>query len=423
MRLHTRLPILAALVAAPFVLPAQKSTNGFSAERLTRIDKFLEAAVDSNRIMGATALVLRDGKPVYEKSVGWADKESGKRMTSDVIFRIASQSKALTSASVLMLVEQGAIALNDPVSKFIPPFATSTVALASDTGRNPVKANRQITIKDLLTHTSGLSYGGESRVSQKYVALGLGPAAGWGWYTADKNEPICTTMERLATLPMVAQPGESWVYGYSIDVLGCVIERASGMSLDDFFKARITGPLGMKDTHFFLPKDQRTRLATVYMSDSTNHAVRAPEGPRGQGDYVDGPRMNYSGGAGLLSTAKDYAHFLEMLRNRGELDGKVYLAPKTVDLMTTSQTPAFRGAGQGFGLGFQTVEKYGADGMSSVGTFTWGGAYASTYRVDPAEGLVIVFMINQLPMRSDVPGKFATLVYQAMTTSRSGTQR
>ena len=423
MRLRTRFQIAALCVAAPFVLQAQKSSNGFAADRLARIDKFLQAAVDSNRIMGATALVLRDGKPVYEKSVGWADKESNKKMTSDVIFRIASQSKALTSTAIMMLIEQGAISLNDPVGKFIPSFERTTVALAADTGRTPVRANRQINIKDLLTHTAGISYGGEARVSQKYVAAGLGPAAGWGWYFADKTEPICTTIERLGTLPMVYQPGETWVYGYNTDILGCVVERASGMSLDQFIKTRITGPLGMKDTHFFLPVEKRERLATVYMSDSTNHAVRAPNGPRGQGDYVDGPRVSFSGGAGLLSTARDYAHFLEMLRNHGQLDGVRYLSPKTVDLMTTNQTTLYRNWGQGYGLAFETVEKYGGDGMSSVGTFTWGGAYASTYRVDPAEGLVMVFMINQLPMRSDVPAKFATLVYQAMTTSRSGTQR
>lgn len=416
--------VSAALLAAPLALHAQRAANGFSAERLARIDRFLQLAVDSNRIAGATALVLRDGKPVYEKSVGWTDRESGRKMTSETIFRIASQTKALTTASVLMLVEEGKIALGDPVSRFIPAYERTTVALASDSGRAPVRASRQITIKDLLTHTSGISYGVDARVGPRYAAVGLGPAAGWGWYTADKDEPVCTTMERLATLPFVYQPGETWVYGYSTDILGCVVERASGLSLDEFIRTRLTGPLGMKDTHFFLPLTKRDRFATVYMSDSTNHAVRAPNGPRGQGDYVDGPRKNFSGGAGLLSTSHDYARFLEMLRNRGELDGVRYLSPKMVDMMTTNQSNGlYRNPGQGFGLGFQTVEKFGGDGLSSVGTFTWGGAYASTYRVDPAEGLVMVFMINQLPNRSDVPAKFATLVYQALVAPRTGTQR
>jgi CubicO group peptidase (beta-lactamase class C family) len=416
--------VVVALFAAPFSVVAQQTTNGFASDRLARVDRYLQAAVDSNRIAGATALVLRDGKVVYEKSVGWADKEAGRKMTSDAIFRIASQSKALTSTSILMLVEEGKIAITDPVSRFIPAFEHTTVALASDTGHNPVRATRQITIKDLLTHTAGISYGTDSRVAQRYAAAGLGPNAGWGWYTADKNEPICTTMERLATLPFVSQPGEAWVYGYNTDILGCVVERASGMPLDQFIRTRITEPLGMKDTHFFLPTAKRDRLVAVYMSDSTNHALRAPNGPKGQGDYVDGPRVSFSGGAGLLSTAHDYARLLEMLRNRGELDGVRYLSPKMVDMMTTNQSGTlYRNPGQGFGLAFQTVEKFGADGLSSIGTFSWGGAYGSTYRVDPAEGLVLVFMINQLPNRADVPAKFPTLVYQALVAPRAGTQR
>ncbi len=410
------------LVALPFSLAAQKAPkNGFAPDRLARIDSYLQAYVDSNRVGGAVALVLRDGKVAYEHSVGWADKESNRKMTSDIIFRIASQSKALTSVAVLMLVEEGKIALTDPVSRFIPGFARTTVALRADTGRTPVPARRQITIKDLLTHTAGISYGTDATVAKQYEAKGLGPAAGWGWYTADKDEPVCATMERLATLPFVAQPGESWVYGYNIDILGCVVERASGKPLDEFFRTRITGPLGMKDTYFFLPTEKRARLATLYMSDSTNHAARAPEGARGQGHYVDGPRKNFAGGAGLVSTARDYAHFLEMLRNHGEIDGVRYLSPKTVDLMTTNQSGALYGtAGMGFGLGFETVEKLGANGMASVGSFGWGGAYASTYKVDPAEGLVIVFMINQLPNRTDIASKFPTLVYQALVQARAG---
>jgi len=419
----SRLVRAALLFAAPVALSAQKPLNGFAPDRLARIDAFLQAAVDSNRIAGATALVLRDGKPVYEKSVGWADKESARKMTNDVIFRIASQSKAITSVAVLMLVEEGKIAITDPVRRFIPAFATTTVALAADTGRSPVRAARQITIKDLLTHTAGISYGTDARVAQKYAAMGLGPNAGWGWYTADKNEPICATIEKLAALPFVAQPGTQFVYGYNTDILGCVVERASGMPLDKFIETRITGPLGMKDTHFFLPTTtKRERLVTVYMSDSTNHAVRAPDGPRGQGNYVEGPRMSFAGGAGILSTARDYAHFLEMLRNHGEMDGVRFLSPKMVDMMTTNQIPGiYAVSGRGFGLGFETVERFGANNLSSVGTFSWGGAYASNYQVDPAEGLTIVFMINQLPNTSDVPTKFSTLVYQALVSPRAAT--
>ncbi|GAC1659056.1 MAG: serine hydrolase domain-containing protein [Gemmatimonadaceae bacterium] len=393
---------------------------GFATDRLVRIDHFLQQAVDSERIAGAVALVLRDGQVVYERAVGWSDKEFGRRMTPDAIFRIASQTKALTSVAVMMLVEEGKLALSDPVSRFIPTFTKTTVASQGTSGRTTEPAKRAITVKDLLTHTSGISYGTDSVVASQYAAQALGPAAGSGWYTADKNEPICETMERLGTLPFMSQPGEAFVYGYSTDVLGCVVERASGVGLDEFIRSRITAPLGMTDTYFFLPATKRSRLATVYKSDSTNHVSRAPNGSRGQGDYVDGPRKSFSGGAGLLSTAHDYARFLQMLLDRGALDGARLLSPKTVDLMITNQTGTLfdKSQGLGFGLAFKTTDRVGADGLASVGSFGWGGAYGSMYEVDPAEHLVIVFMIQQLPNRSDVGSKFPTLVYQALVEPR-----
>src|SRR6478672_7300291 len=200
-------------------VPAPRTIKGFDAARLARIDQALQRYVDSNEIAGAVALVLRDGRPVYQKAVGWADKDAGRRMTPDAIFRIASQTKALTSTAVLMLVEEGKIGLQDPVSRFIPQFAHTTVATRSDTGRVITRAKREITIHDLLTHTAGISYGTDSIVAPLYAAKQLGPSAGWGWYTADKNEPICATIERLATLPFVSQPGEKWVYGYNLDIL------------------------------------------------------------------------------------------------------------------------------------------------------------------------------------------------------------
>ena len=409
-----------ALLAAPCTAIAQVGRLGFSAARLARIDQLLQQAVDSNRIAGAVALVLRDGQVAYETAVGWADREAGRRMTPDAIFRIASQSKALTSVAILSLVEEGKVGLDDPVSRFLPSYAATTVATMADSGRMPVPAKRTITIRDLLTHTAGISYGTDEMVASRYEAKGLGPAAGWGWYTADKAEPICETMDRLGTLPFVAQPGDKFVYGYNSDILGCVVERASGMPLDAFIAARITVPLRLPDTHFFLPTEQRQRLTAVYASDSTGHAVRAPDGPRGQGNYVDGPRRSFSGGAGILSTAHDYARFLEMVRKHGILDGARILAPHTVDLMTTNQvgTRLSTDASLGFGLGFETTNRYGANGLASVGTFSWGGAYGSSYWVDPKEGLVAVFMIQQLPNRSDVAGKFATLVYAALMESR-----
>ena len=398
-------------------VPSGSTQSGSAAvtDRIGRIDRLLQAYVDDNRISGAVALVLRDGRPVYEAAVGWSDKDAGRLMTPDAIFRIASHTKALTSVAILSLVEEGRIGLADPVSRFIPEFAATNVMVRDGADTEMVRANRPITIRDLLTHTAGISYGTQPEVAALYEAKGLGPAAGFGWYTADKDEPICTTMETLASLPFVAQPGEDWVYGYNTDILGCVVERASGVPLDAFVAMRITEPLGMNDTYFFLSPEQRDRLAAVYASGPDGRITRAPEGSKGQGAYVDGARRSFAGGAGLLSTASDYARFLEMIRNGGALDGVRILAPRTVKQMTTNQVGTLHSTtGLGFGLGFQTTDRYGANGMDSEGAFGWFGAYGTMYRVDPEARLVMVLLVQMLPNATDIRTKFPTLVYQAL---------
>jgi CubicO group peptidase (beta-lactamase class C family) len=388
-------------------------------DRTTRIDRRLQQYVDDGQIAGAVALVLKDGRTIYERAVGWSDREAGRRMTPDTIFRIASQTKAITSVAILSLMEEGRLGLADPVSRFIPAFERTTVSVRNGATVDTVPARRPITLRDLLTHTAGISYGTQPDVASLYEAKGLGPAAGLGWYTADKDEAICTTMERLASLPFVAQPGEAWVYGYNTDVLGCVVERASGMPLDEFVRTRITEPLGMRDTRFFLPPDQRARLAAVYASGGDGRAVRAPEGARGQGAYVDGPRRSFAGGAGLLSTVRDYARFLEMIRNGGELGGVRILASRTVQLMTTNQVGSLHSAsGLGWGLGFETTDRFGANGLDSAGAFGWGGAYGTVYRVDPEGGLVLLLMMQLLPNATDIRTTFPTLVYQALAEPR-----
>jgi CubicO group peptidase (beta-lactamase class C family) len=229
-------------------------------------------------------------------------------------------------------------------------------------------------------------------------------------------------MERLASLPFVSQPGEKWVYGYNLDVLGCVVERVSGVPFDQFIRTRITDPLGMKDTFFFIPPEKKQRLVTVYMIDSAGKLRRAPEGARGQGHYVDGPRRSFSGGAGLLSTARDYSRFLQMLANNGQLDGVRILAPRTVMLMRTNQVDTLLkswGPCMGFGLGFGVQTTSGCDQFSSPGSYFWGGAYGSSYRVDPKENLVIVFMENRLPRKSEPGDNFPVLVYQALVEPRT----
>jgi CubicO group peptidase (beta-lactamase class C family) len=410
-------PAPRAQTAAPRPAATQAADTlraGFSVQRLARIDALLQQYVDENRVAGAVALVLRDGKPVYEKAVGWADKEANRRMTNDTIFRIASQTKAITSAGIMALIEEGKIGPNDPVSRFIPAYAKTTVAVAGENGTVKTEpARRQIQIRDLLTHTAGISYGTDRLIAPLYEAKGLGPAAGFGWYTADKNESVCETMERLATLPFTAHPGERYVYGYNTDILGCVIEKVSGMPLDAFLRARILDPLDMRDTAFFLAPDKRNRLAAVY--SSTNGAItRAPDGPRGQGHYVEGPRRNFAGGAGLVSTVRDYSRFLEMIRNGGTLNGVRILAPRTVALMTHNQIGTLHSTdGRGYGFGFQTTDRVGGNGLDPVGSYGWAGAYGSIYRIDPGSGITILLMIQLLPQNTDLGQRYPTLVHQA----------
>ena len=416
---HAILAVLtgASLVyAQPAAAPAQNKPHlALSQERLARVDRLLQSYVDEKKIAGAVALVLRDGRPVYDHAFGWADKEGNRKMTTNTLFRIASQTKAFTSTAVLALVEEGKIGLEEPVGHFIPTFIKTNLAVKDGAAFKMVPASRPITIKHLLTHTAGISYGTDPLVRDMYAARGLGPMAGNGWYTADKDEPICETMERLGTLPFVAQPGEAFVYGYNTDILGCVVEKASGMPLDEFIRTRITGPLGLKDTRFYVPQSDRERLAAVYASGRDGLIERAPEGSKGQGHYVEGPRKSFAGGAGLTSTAHDYARFLEMIRNGGTLDGVRILSPRTVKLMTTNQSGTLHSTtGLGFGLGFQTVDRYGASGMAEVGSFGWGGAYGTTYQVDPESHMVVVLMLQLMPNATDIQPKFSTAVYQAL---------
>ena len=415
--------LLAAFIATPFSLATaddspnqrvQATAAGFSAERLERIRPMLQRYVDEGRIAGVVSTVLHDGVPVYQSAVGWADKEARKPMREDTLFRIASQTKALTSVAILQLMEQGKLSVLQPASDFIPAFAKTSVAVTVDGTTTIVPAKRQITIRDLLTHTAGISYGTQPSIAAQYEAKGLGPAAGNGWYFADKKEGMCESMERLATLPFVSQPGEAYVYGYNTDVLGCIVERVSGQSLEQYLKTNIIDPLGMTDTFFYVPMNKRDRLAAVYTS-TEGRIARAAEGPSGQGHYVEGPRRAFSGGAGLVSTARDYGRFLEAIRRDGELDGKRILSPRSVALMRTNQVGQLHSPdGLGFGYGFQTTERYGAVGLETPGSYGWGGAYGSFYRIDPKEKLTVVFMIQQMPNRTDVRDRFSALLYSAL---------
>jgi CubicO group peptidase (beta-lactamase class C family) len=385
-----------------------------SATRLKQIDRVMQEAVDSGKVSGVVTMVLRHGKVVQQKAYGWADVESRTPMRVDALFRIASQTKAITSVGIMMLVEEGRLKLNDPVSRWIPSFADAKVFTRNEMGDTLVKVKRAITIRDLLTHTAGISYGTDANVRERYEAANLGPAAGFGWYLADKSEPVCTSMDRLGTLPFVSQPGEKWVYGYNTDILGCVIERVSGTTLDRFFEARIFQPLGMRSTWFFPPATEAARLTTVY-GIFDGKLGRAPEGAKGQGDYIAGPRANFSGGAGLVSTAGDYARFLQMLANGGTLNGRRVLSPMTVELMHSNAVDTLYGR-NGFGLGFAILRDPGASGVyGNPGLYDWGGAYGSNYWIDPVSGLVTVYMMQLMPNPGlDLAAKLRTLVFSSV---------
>ena len=426
-----RRPALAAIVAVlatTTLLQAQSLRHtspedvGMSSERLERLTQALQDYVNADRLSGVVAMVLRDGKVAYLEALGARDVEADAPMEPDAIFRIASQTKALVSVGILALQEDGALLISDRVEKYLPAFANHKVAVRSEGGgREIVDGNRPITVRDLLTHTAGIGYG-------------YGPAASaWGaegiqgWYFGHRDEPVRATVDRLAKLPFDAQPGERFVYGYNTDILGAVIEQVSGLTLKDFLQTRILDPLGMKDTHFYLPDDKRDRLAAVYNQDADGAIVRAPDGPgmQTQGQYVDGPRKSFSGGAGLLSTAADYGRFLQMMLNGGELDGTRVLSPSTVALMTVDHIGHLgirTGAGVGFGLGFRVRTDVGAGGEAgSVGDYGWGGAYHSTYWVDPVEDLVVVYFTQIIPATGlDDHAKLRALVYSAIVERRAG---
>ena len=318
-------------VSAQGLSRAKPEEVGLSSERLQRLSAVFQEYVDEGKLSGSVIMIARHGKVAYLEAFGQRDRESKSPMKTDTIFRIASQTKALVSVGVMILQEEGQLLISDPVGKYIPEFQETTVAVAKEGGGyDVVKAKRPITIRDLLTHTAGINYGG-GVASERWEEAGI-----QGWYFADRDEPISATVSRMASLPFVAQPGERWVYGYNTDILGVVIESASGQALDDFLHARLFKPLGMRDTHFYLPPKYKNRLAVVYSASKENDLERSPDagGMIGQGAYVEGPRKSFSGGAGILSTAIDYTSFLQMMLNGGLFNGNRILSPKTVDLMT-----------------------------------------------------------------------------------------
>ncbi|PCJ27092.1 MAG: serine hydrolase [SAR86 cluster bacterium] len=402
-----------ALLAADFS-NTRPERVGMSSERLQRLDTVLKSYVENDQLAGQVVLVLRNGKIAYSAVNGMQDIEAGIPMQDDTIFRIASQTKAIVSTGIMILHERGDLDISHPLSRYIPQWKDMQVAVANESGGYDLEpARRAITLRNLLTHTGGMSYG-SGPASEEWAAAGF-----QGWYFADRDEPVGETIARMASLPLDAHPGEEWIYGYNIDILGAVIEVASGMDLNAFLQKEILGPLGMKDTHFYLPESKHERLATVYRPKAGGGIEARPEtnGMSSQGLYASGPQVSFSGGAGLLSTANDYARFLQMTLNGGEFNGTRILSRKTIELMTTDHLGdiPFRD-GQGFGLGFFVVTDLGARGtVGSVGEYGWGGAYHSTYWVDPMEDLVVVYLTQLIPANGlDDYAKLRSGIYQAI---------
>jgi len=406
--------VLATPVTAQVFPKASPEQVGFSPERLKRLTDVFQAYVADGKLAGSVVLVARRGKIAYLHAFGQRDREVNAPMPEDAIFRIASQTKALVSVGVMILQEQGKLLIGDPVGKYLPEFQKTTVAIPKkDGGYDVVDAKQPITIRHLLTHTAGIGYG-EGVARDRWQSAKI-----QGWYFADRDEPVGATVTRMAALPFDAQPGERFVYGYSTDILGALIERVSGETLAAFLATHLFGPLGMKDTQFYLPDSKVDRLAVVYSATEGGKLERAPDPGTGvgQGAYVKGPRKSFSGGAGILSTATDYARFLQMMLNGGELDGKRILSRKTVELMTVDHLVNKQVEdGVGFGLGFSVLKDLGARGVpGSVGEFGWGGAYHSSYWVDPKKELVVVYFTQLLPARDvDDHGKLRILIYQAI---------
>jgi CubicO group peptidase (beta-lactamase class C family) len=402
----------------PVLKESAPESAGFSAERLARIDKAVNEAVDKGWMNGGVAMIVRNGKIVYYKAFGYNDVDAKKPLQRDGIFRIASQTKAITSVAVMMLYEEGKFMLDDPISNYIPEFKNPKVLdkyNAADTTYTTVPAKREVTIRDLLTHTSGIGYAQIGSAQQNAIYYKAGVVGGIGV----EGLVLADKMKILARQPLFHQPGERWTYGLNTDLLGYLVEVVSGMPLDQFFRTRIFEPLGMKDTYFFLPKDKQQRLVNLYTEDSTGKIMQMTTKRWLNGDfYRDYPNFNgtyFSGGGGLSSTVYDYAVFLQMLLNGGIYNGKRLLSHNTVRMMTMNQIGTIPGR-EKFGLGFGITSETGSARIPpQEGTFEWGGMFATTYWVDPKEKLIGLFYRNIYPTRQGSFGdKYKVLVYQAI---------
>ena len=401
-------------------------TEGISSERLKQIDANIDQWIKEEQLNGATAIILRNGKIVYHKSFGFANRQQNIPMKNDNIFRIASMTKPIISVAAMMLFEEGKFLLTDPVSKFIPQFKNPVVLdkyTAADTTYTTVPAKREITMRDILSHTSGIGYAqiGSGTANAIYYKNKINGGIGTPYST------LKDVITRLAKLPLFTQPGEEFYYGLNTDVLGYLIEVISGMPLDKYLQKKIFEPLGMKDTYFFLPKEKQARLVALYTQQGNQTKLRIQDSLINLNgtfsrDFPKTPNGSYfSGGAGLASTAYDYALFGQTLLNGGELNGKRILSPRTIQLMTSNQIDDRLMWGdtnktRRFGLGFGILTDYAErTTMIPAGSYGWDGMFASHYWTDPKNKMVVVFMRNIWPTDHwDYGDRIKPLIYQSL---------
>lgn len=392
-------------------LPAAKpDRQGMSAERLARLEPMIQGYIDRKEIAGAVVAIARNGKLVHLAAHGAMDVAADKPMRTDALFRIASMTKPITSVALMQLWEQGRVALSDPVSKFLPDFASVQVEVVGTDGiTKQVPPNRPMTVRDLLTHTAGLGNSYRGNVERYRQTMRV---------RADDDN--AAFVARLASLPLNYQPGSEWQYSAATDVVGHLVEVISGQSLDHYFAEHIFAPLGMSDTAFYLDDDRGGRLTAQY-HPGAGGGIELGDPGTGESRWISGPKQLFRGAGGLVSTASDYLRFQQMMLQSGELDGVRILAPATVSLMLANHTGELPlwlpGPGMGFGLGYGIVTDRGAAATPlSVGSAYWGGAYCTISWIDPEQELVGVLMTQLRPYTHvNVRQDFQVLTYQAIT--------
>jgi len=418
----------AQLASSPGLPRGDAKTAGFDSDKLAAIDGLLKRAVEQRQIAGGAALVARKGKIAHLATAGMQDAEAGVPISEATIYRIASMTKPVTSVAAMMLVEEGKLALSDPVAKFIPEFKQVRVLTKDAQPNQPLDrittpVTTPLTVRHLLNHTSGITYGFWDRpiLGKLYREAGVSDGL------IETPGTTADNARRLASAPLIFQPGAAWEYGLNTDLLGRVVEVASGQSLDQFFQTRIFEPVGMRDTHFILPAEKRTRLAALYTPDDSKKIRRVGEGPQQIGTtrfsatYPLADNSQYhSGGAGLVSTLGDYARFLQMLLNHGEFNGRRLLKAETITQMTRNQigdlSPSINTHGDKFGYGFGIVTAASQPAeVASLGSYSWGGIFYTYFLVDPDKELIAICTTQIYPFdHLTLHGDFKRVTYAAL---------